>query len=506
MKIVLHLHFYQPHNQQEDILLRVVEESYRPILKGLKKNKVVVNVTGSLLDLLVEKGFGDVVEDLKNLVARGQVELTGSANYHAFLPLLPEDEIKRQIEINSRISKKHFGSHYKPKGFFSPEMAINDKVLNIVKECGFEWVSCPQVAYKSGLPDTNKIYEDKKSKLKVFFRNKRVSSLILSAVTRDAKELIKETKDLQKKDSFWFCVMDAETFGHHRIGHEKMLIDILNNSFFEPVRVDEIIKDFEIEQIDLRPSTWTNEEQDFWLDLERKKPAVGRSFILWKDPDNPIHKLQWQLTNLVISVLNKYKDKNSSRYKAARKLLDKAISSDQYWWASLKPWWSLEMIEQGAYALKAVLSTLVPKSQDMKKAEKIYKRILDKAFEWQRTGFIRKKHLENSATYLRKPFSKRTPEEWHNQMILEFEDEMKKSAKNLDFEKAIKWRDAILKIKQGNDVHDVLHVVDELWTARTIPSVKPFLKHKWEEFSDFAKSNFKPKLDKRTFEKWKKRV
>jgi len=47
-----------------------------------------------------------------------------------------------------------------------------------------------------------------------------------------------------------------------------------------------------------------------------------------------------------------------------------------------------------------------------------------------------------------------------------------------------------------------LHVVDELWAARHIPSVKPFLEHKWEEFSDFAKHSFKNIKSKEDFEKW----
>ena len=107
---------------------------------------------------------------------------------------------------------------------------------------------------------------------------------------------------------------------------------------------------------------------------------------------------------------------------------------------------------------------------------------------------------------MKEPFNQRTPAEWHNQMILEFEDEMKKAAGNMDYEKAIKWRDAVIKIKKGTDIYDVLHVVDELWTVRNIPSVKPFLKHAWGEFSSFAKGNFKDVKDEKDFEKQKNLV
>jgi hypothetical protein len=241
------------------------------------------------------------------------------------------------------------------------------------------------------------------------------------------------------------------------------------------------------------------------LDRESNKPTTAKSFILWKDPENPIHKLQWDFVDYVSNLVNSYKNKTDSAWISAREKLDIAIASDQFWWASIKPWWSLEMVEQGAYLLKDVVITLnVGKEQELV-AESYYREIIDHAFEWQRSGYIRNKHLENSSTYLKEPFNTRAPSEWYNQIILEFEDEMKKSAEKRDFEKAIKWRDAVIKLKRGTDIYDVLHVVDELWSARTIPSVKPFLEHNWEEFSTFAKDTFRDVPDKTAFENWKNR-
>jgi hypothetical protein len=548
MKLVLLLHFYQPHNQQDDILHRIVHECYLPLTQGLlerPKAKLVVNISGALTELLMEKGYGEVVENLRVLSERRQIELTGSAKFHAFLPLIPESEIERQIELNNEVNSRFIGESYKPSGFFSPEMTISDKIIDVAGRT-HRWLVAADVGHPTGLPEADRIYKiirgeegvDRESadegsvgvRLEIdrtgqasetkdletrdtymFFRHKRISSLMLSASCRTVGDLIKETTDLHDKDRFWFGVMDAETFGHHRIGHEKFLFDVLDHDFFETMTASELLDEglsdrgLPVEETEIRPSTWTNEEQDFWLDQEQKVPTLARSFILWQDPDNPIHKSQWELTELVISEVNDYTDKQSKNYTEARDLLDKAIASDQYWWASAKPWWSLEMIEQGAYELKKVLITLDPDLQSTKKAEDLYREILDKAFKWQRTGYIRKKHLENSATFMKKPFAQRTPSEWYNQIILEFDDEMRKAAENMDFEKAVKWRDAVIKLKRGTDMFDVLHVVDELWSARTIPSVKPFLEHDWEEFSRFARDNFLEAGTKEEFEAWKKR-
>lgn len=513
MKIVVLLHFYQPHNQQADILDRIVNESYRPLLNGLlsvDRSRVVINIPGALTNLLVANGYNDVIEKIKDLVKNKKAALTSSAMYHAFLPLLSECEIKRQISLNNDTNSDIFDGLYEPRGFFSPEMAINEKVLGCVQNLGYKWISVPEISLYPDKPRSDMLYTHEDfDDLRLFFRNKRVSSLVLSAATRDSDELIRQTKDLHDEDKYWFVVMDAETFGHHRVGHEKFLFEIMRNDFFEPRLPMDLIKnkkDYMLneESVKIRPSTWTNEEQDFWLEKETGK-VNSKSFILWHDPDNPIHNLQWELVNYAEELLSVYKGKDDESWQNSREMLDKALASDQFWWASAKPWWSLEMIEQGAYQLKLVIKELFgERSSEYEKADGIYREILDKAFEWQREGIIRKRHLDNSSTFMKKPFKERAPEEWYNQIILEFEDEMNKACKNRDFEQAIKWRDALIKLKQGTDIYDVLHVVDELWSARNIPEVKPFLAHDWEEFSEFAKDNLKGIKTKEDFENWKK--
>ena len=89
---------------------------------------------------------------------------------------------------------------------------------------------------------------------------------------------------------------------------------------------------------------------------------------------------------------------------------------------------------------------------------------------------------------------------------------MNDCAQGQNFEKAIKWRDAILKIGLGTDKYDILHILDELWTGRNVPwaqpQVKPFLEHKWNEFSNFAKEYFRSEktgeapLSEEEFEGW----
>ncbi len=491
------LHFYQPYNQQNDILERIVDESYRKILKGLILNgkaRLTININAGLTELLVKKGYKDVVDQIKTLAKRGRIQFTGGVKYHPFLPLLPEKEIKRQIELNDKTNKKYFGSAWKPQGFFSPELAYSGKVARLAKEAGFKWMIAEELACPSERracppkPDFEKIYSIKDlDDFKIVFRDKRVSVLILSAIVRSFRSLIQEIgpEEIRKK-RYLLTVMDAETFGHHRPGLEEFLFQIYGNKKIPQVFVSDLVEKFSIDEIiEPRDSTWSSEEQDFWLNKNRE-----HSFTLWSHPQNPIHQLQWQFTYFVIDLVNKINPRISG-HRQTRDRLDKALQSDQYWWASAKPWWSLEMIEQGAHTLKEVVFSIPDVSPKTKKqAEDYYQRITKIAFDWQRSGKIRQAYRQAMKTWKSIPYKKRVLAGQFNVMVLEFEDEMNKAVKDREFEKAIKWRDAIYKLKSGMDVHDVLHVVDDLHRIRHLPSLKDYWEHAPEEFSPFAREHF----------------
>src|SRR4030042_1122037 len=99
MKWLLFLHFYQPFNQQEEILNAIVNQSYTPlfnIFSSVEDCSLTVNVSGALLEVLDKFKLYNIIDNIRKLVSEGKLELTGSAKYHAFLPLISEDEVIRQ--------------------------------------------------------------------------------------------------------------------------------------------------------------------------------------------------------------------------------------------------------------------------------------------------------------------------------------------------------------------------------------------------------------------------
>ena len=114
------LHFYQPPTQMHAVLEKICDESYRPLIDVFRQHpqaKVTVNISGVLTEMLQDHGHWDVIEGLRQLAQQGQVEFTGSGKYHPILPLIPREEVRRQITLHRRTNRYFFGQSFKPRVF-----------------------------------------------------------------------------------------------------------------------------------------------------------------------------------------------------------------------------------------------------------------------------------------------------------------------------------------------------------------------------------------------------
>lgn len=454
------LHIYQPSDQSDEILEKVVNESYRPLIKGflnIPKMKINLNINAALSELLVEKGYKDVVDGIRKLAESGKLEFTESAKYHPLLSSLNKEEIIRQITTNHKTNKKYFGKSYQPKCFFPPEMAYDSKVGKIVSELGYPLIMLDEISYAGGkeYPPKDKLFSlsPARSGVTIIFRERRISNSIMSSVVRNKKDFFEILGQDITKNQYLCTAMDGETFGHHRPGLEKFLFKIVSLQKPKQIFLSEIPKYFKVEKkISPVAATWASSQ---W-DIER-----GIQFYSWKNPKNKVHDLQWKFLNYVRELARK-----KTLSEEIQEKLDKSLASDQFFWASGEPWWSIEMIEKGAWSLLTALKSFPNiKKEEVKKAEKYYSDILSAAFWWQRSGKIgmmAKKYKEG----VKIPFKERTLEKGEPEKYFAFIDlmkkEMRKAAKEKNFEKAILWRDAIWKIEHKNDIYDTIHVEDIL--------------------------------------------
>ena len=450
------LHIYQPIDQSDEILKRVVNESYRRLFNGflrIKNLKINLNVNGALTELLVKKGYSDVIKSIYELAKSKRLEFTESAKYHPFLPFLTKEEIQRQIIENQKTNKKYFGPFYQPKCFFPPELAFHPKVGKIVTKLGYRMMILDEIAYP-GEPSylKERVFKLKGENQILVFRERRISNCLMSALIKNGKEFRQTLGQDLKKKIYLLTGIDGETFGHHRPGLEKSLFKIVSSKIPKQIFLSEIPKYFKVEEEILpRICTWASSLDD----IEK-----GLQFYSWRDPKNKIHQLQWKFLEYLRSQTTKrnFSKKTIEKY-------DEAISSDQFFWASGEPWWSLEMIEKGAFKLFEVLKSIIKNKKEVETGKKFYHDIISTAFQWQRSGKIEEKSRRYKEA-VKIPFKERTSEiggiDVYKTVISLMKKKEEESVKSKNYEKAILWRDAIWKLETKNDIYDMVHAVDLL--------------------------------------------
>lgn len=375
------LHFYQPPTQLPSVLAKICQESYQPLVEVFRQYpnaRATVNINGVLTEMLRDCGHSDIIEGLRELAEKGQIELTGSGKYHPILPLIPSQEVKRQIELNQKTNAFFFGSAFKPVGFFPPEMAYGRDIVPPILETGHQWVIVSGVACPADWPvDTIYQVEHEGKRLAVFFRDNVLSNKI-SFQNLDAKEFLEHLRGLKggRENIYVVTAMDAETYGHHIKNWEQLFLaevyeqlEVRSETFahiqqsiglasqhthiledreaaqeVQTVTISQLLDAFSLgEVVDPKPSSWSTSSEDI---------EAGNPYPLWSDKDSELHRLQWEHMAICTEMGSKaaqIADNDESKHFAgiARGLLDRALHSDQFWWASRRPMWDINMIHLG---------------------------------------------------------------------------------------------------------------------------------------------------------------
>lgn len=385
-------HIYQPPAWDEAIIRRACTESYEPLVAILKQHpqvKITLNVTGALIDQLSALGLGQVLADMRQLVERGQIELVGSAKYHPILPLLPPAEVIRQIELQEEACRNVFGSSFAPQGFYAPEMAYSSALEKPLLDRGYRWVILDEIC--SGQP-LGTVRFDKRlvtvGGLGIVFRNRYLSDFLSFSATIDQPEktVVAIQQDERSVDGL-VTAMDGENLGHHRANVDRLWEILVTWPEMETETLSEYRQRLSSEEVVvLSDGSWSSQPQEI---------LAGIPFGLWNHPENPIHRLQWQLTHQVIAAVRAATD--DPTFDVARRLLDQALTSDKYWWASASPWWDMTIVIRETQRLVDVLSPLTRvQPKIMNAAERLMKQVATTVELWEKTGLAKRRQ----ATYL----------------------------------------------------------------------------------------------------------
>ncbi len=379
------LHFYQPANIDGYHIKEATEKScYRVLHPNLK---FTINISGCLFLRWEELNYQDLINRFKKLYQSGQIEITGSAAYHGFLPLLPPEEIKRQIIENEDILSRFLEidmNKKKPKGFFLPEMAYSPELAKLVKDFGYQWLILDEVCcgeIKKGVVKkdyqtvSNHSFEslvlDKASGLKVIFRDRKLSNCY---VPEKILSLLTTSKE-KNKEQIFITATDGELYGLRHEDPLAFLEKIAGQAEIKTMTISEYINEHNIlKEVSLHPASWETTP----LELKKNIP-----YALWSSPKNKIQKNLWLLALLAWQIVEKNsKDENSFW---ARWHLVRGLASCTFWWASAKDFrkvfgplaWNPDEIERGMNELIRAVRSLEDGAtrQDKLQAEKLYIKI-----------------------------------------------------------------------------------------------------------------------------------
>ncbi|MFW6110346.1 MAG: hypothetical protein ACOC6Q_02920, partial [Patescibacteria group bacterium] len=203
--------------------------------------------------------------------------------------------------------------------------------------------------------------------------------------------------------------LDGETFGWHQPSQLNLLEQLfalsseseMKNGNLRLYTVTEIIEDFPPGlEVKIGKSSWG----------KRMEEGEQIYYPRWEDPNNEIHQMQWELTDLAIEAVRnsqfkilsdklnenlKIENSAQKQWLKARHLLDKALHSDQYFWAEGKHVWHLGMVEKGVKMLRDVVVTVPDANEKTKQeARSLYQEIVDLGVDLHGEGIVEEGGVE----------------------------------------------------------------------------------------------------------------
>ncbi|PKM88030.1 hypothetical protein CVU83_02245 [Candidatus Falkowbacteria bacterium HGW-Falkowbacteria-2] len=375
------IHLYQPANSPVERIKEAADKSYYRLTRLLEENRdlhFTANISGCLLERLVESGFSDLIERWRRLIEEGRLEIVGSAAYHGFLPLLPEEEVFYQIKRQEEIVADILKVDLKGGGFFLPELAYTPELSKLIKKLGYSWLIVDEASLPAGVVYDGGTLIDGNSGITTIVRHRNFSNAY-------APDLIQELIGQDKANKTIITATDAELYG---LRHEDPTAELEKMAALTELETQTVStflsKQIDLKNITLQSATWeTNWEID-----------KGQPFAVWNEKGNKIQRGLWELAYFAIKTGHKYStDQNFAAY---RWHLDRGLASCMFWWASGRDFfhnmgpvaWNPDEIENGLNDLIRSVRSLQDKKSQKEKvvAEKLVARIRQKVWQkhWQK--------------------------------------------------------------------------------------------------------------------------
>jgi len=114
--------------------VRWLATALEPLVTILEESDITVlnlAMSAAALRAFDRHGLRPLLDRIGFLAGERRIEMVGTAAHGALLPLLPVEEIARQIDLNDEVNRQYFGDGYHPTCLWAPYLAISLKVADV---------------------------------------------------------------------------------------------------------------------------------------------------------------------------------------------------------------------------------------------------------------------------------------------------------------------------------------------------------------------------------------
>lgn len=297
-------HYYYDDFNNEAIISRIAERSYRPALQTLsemiensgRKFKAAFSISGTALEQM-EIYTPEVIESLKSLAKTGCIEFLSETYAHSLSSLFDEAEFERQVKLHSEKIENLFGQ--KPTVFRNTELIYSDEIGEKVYKMGYKGIITEGAKHILGWKSPNFVYTCASApKLKVMMRNFKFSddiSFRFSNYSWDqfpltAEKYIDWIAKTPADEPIVNLFMNFDTFGEFQTRESgifnflKALPKFAANQqigFYTPSEVFQNTKAVDSIHV-LHNISWADEERDTsaWLGNRLQKDAADKLYAI----------------------------------------------------------------------------------------------------------------------------------------------------------------------------------------------------------------------------------